>query len=160
MAKKIDKVQQYMKMVDLLVKNGSKNAKKARTEDINLLIEDILFEIEEIGKVTTKRLFSNIEKQYKLNDKQAIEVIKEFVEWAKDNKLTNESAIEPTITEDFDSGSPMLSVMKLLQKNEAFKEASANLLEVAQAQADIIGAKRGIEKELVQIDSIRIHTSK
>ncbi len=83
-------VKQYLKLLDFAENNGAKSTKSVKKEEIGLLIDDILFDLSDSGKIITKRLYSVASDIFGIDDKSAKSTLDAFSSWLIKNKQVTE----------------------------------------------------------------------
>lgn len=174
-------ITKYLALKDLVTKSGGQAPAK-ESHEIEVLIEDVLFEIGIENKIVTKRLYKNAEKIFKLTSEQAVKVLDGFVKYLMSNNITED------LTEDWldsyltggqshradeylteqKARAPKLrgralkmretkaQVMKELNKNIQFAAAKKKLLAIANIEARKIARDLGLSPKLVNLDKITI----
>lgn len=71
-----------------IVDKYARTAPARPTQEIIALIEDMIFEINDEGRVITERVFDNIVKIFGVDLKQAKLIVEEYSKFVKQNKIT------------------------------------------------------------------------
>lgn len=124
-----------------IVRSYGGTVSNASSKQLDALIEDIIFEVNEYGTVTTERIFDNIIQFFRIDDVTAHAIITDYSKFVKDNK----------IFENYDA--------KQLQHVNEQMNMIAESADIVELKQQLIAAyKQHIANfKLTSIDSVSLH---
>ena len=152
----------YVILKQILKKHGAKKLPKYNN-NIEMLINDIMLDINELGEVLTERIYKVLTSTFVIDDSSSKSVMKEFAEWCKKNNVTEEyTIIEQTARPPKLKGraekarQAKAEIMAMISKSDSVSRAKDKLFLVIQREAIKAAKELGINPNIINLDKITI----